>query len=72
MVGDNHYKNPDLSTMLNQQKENKMAKKFIYEETWNTRFGKSPRTVVRENGRFVSNKSKRQLKSGDTLGYTKA
>lgn len=47
-----------------------MAKKFIYEEVWDTRYGRSARKVVRENGRFVSNKSKRQLKAGEELGYT--
>ena len=47
-----------------------MSKKFIYEETWNTRYGKSPRLVVREKGRFVSNVSKRQIKRGEAdLGY---
>jgi len=44
-----------------------MAKKelFIHKESWNTRFGKSERTVVRDqNGKFVDNVSKRQQKSG--------
>lgn len=47
-----------------------MSQKYIYDETWNTRYGKSARKVVREAGRFVSNKSKRQLKQGQDLGYT--
>jgi hypothetical protein len=49
-----------------------MAKSvFIYDEKWATRFGKSPRLVVRDaNGRFVDNASKRQLKNGEReLGY---
>jgi len=44
-----------------------MAKKelFIHKESWNTRFGKSERTVVRDqNGKFVDNVSKRQQKLG--------
>lgn len=63
-------KNPTLSTMLNQQKGETMSQKYIYDETWNTRYGKSTRKVVREQGRFVSNKSKRQLKAGEDLGYS--
>jgi hypothetical protein len=49
-----------------------MAKKlYLSEEKWNTRFGKSNRVVVRDaKGHFVDNKSKRQLKSGEELGYT--
>lgn len=49
-----------------------MAKKlYLSEEKWNTRFGKSSRVVVRDaKGHFVDNKSKRQLKSGEELGYT--
>lgn len=49
-----------------------MAKKelFMYEEKWQTRYGKSDRIVIRDaNGHFVSNKSKRQLKNGEDLGY---
>lgn len=50
-----------------------MAKSvFIAEEKWNTRFGKSQRVVVRDaKGHFVDNKSKRQLKNGEELGYVK-
>jgi hypothetical protein len=50
----------------------RMAKKlYLSEEKWNTRFGKSSRVVVRDaKGHFVDNKSKRQLKSGEELGYT--
>ena len=49
-----------------------MAKKlFMHEENWNTRFGKSARVVVRDaNGKFVDNKSKRQLRNGEELGYS--
>jgi hypothetical protein len=49
-----------------------MAKElFIYQENWNTRYGKSPRIVVREQGRFVDNVSKRQIKTGEReLPYT--
>lgn len=49
-----------------------MAKKlFMYEEKWDTRYGKSSRVVIRDaNGHFVSNKSKRQLKNGEELGYS--
>lgn len=49
-----------------------MAKKlFIAEEKWATRFGKSDRVVVRDaKGHFVANKSKRQLKAGEDLGYS--
>lgn len=48
-----------------------MAKKlFIAEEKWNTRFGKSNRVVVRDsNGHFVDNKSKKQIRNGEELGY---
>lgn len=48
------------------------SQKFIYQETWETRYGKSPRTVVRERGRFVQNKSKNQIRKGESLDYTKA
>jgi hypothetical protein len=49
-----------------------MAKKlFIAEEKWNTRFGKSNRVVVRDaKGHFVDNKSKKQIRNGEELGYT--
>ena len=49
-----------------------MAKKlFMYEEKWNTRFGKSSRVVVRDaKGHFVDNKSKKQIRNGEDLGYT--
>lgn len=47
------------------------AKKYIYQETWNTRYGKSQRVVVRENGRFVDNKSKKQIKNREYLSYTR-
>lgn len=49
-----------------------MAKKlFMYEEKWETRYGKSPRVVIRDaKGHFVDNKSKRQLRNGEELGYT--
>ena len=49
-----------------------MAKKlFIANEKWATRFGKSDRVVVRDaKGHFVDNKSKRQLRNGEELGYT--
>ena len=52
-------------------KEKEMAKKlFIAEEKWNTRFGKSNRVVVRDaNGHFVDNKSKKQIRNGEELGY---
>jgi hypothetical protein len=52
-------------------KEKEMAKKlFIAEEKWNTRFGKSSRVVVRDaNGHFVDNKSKKQIRNGEELGY---
>jgi len=44
-----------------------MAKNiFIAEEKWNTRYGKSPRYVIRDaRGHFVDNVSKRQLKNGE-------
>ena len=53
------------------EKEKEMAKKlFIAEEKWNTRFGKSSRVVVRDsNGHFVDNKSKKQIRNGEELGY---
>lgn len=73
MAGDNHTdKTPPLSTQVDKQKEKQMAKKlFIAQEKWNTRFGKSDRVVVRDaNGHFVDNKSKRQIKNGEELGYT--
>jgi hypothetical protein len=48
------------------KKGKKMAKElFIYQENWNTRYGKSPRIVVRNQGRFVDNVSKRQMKAGE-------
>lgn len=47
------------------------AKKYIYQEVWNTRYGKSPRVVVREAGRFVDNKSKTQIRNRVYLSYTK-
>lgn len=49
----------------------KTAKKYIYQEVWNTRYGKSPRVVVREQGRFVDNKSKEQIRNRQYLSYTK-
>lgn len=44
-----------------------MAKKlFIAEEKWATRYGNSPRLVVRDaKGHFVDNVSKRQMKNGE-------
>lgn len=49
----------------------KQKELFISNEKWATRFGKSDRVVVRDaKGHFVDNKSKRQLKAGEDLGYT--
>lgn len=50
-----------------------MAKKiFLAEEKWETRYGKSPRYVVRDaRGRFVDNVSKRQIRTHEReLNYT--
>lgn len=50
-----------------------MAKNlYMYEEKWDTRFGNSPRFVIRDSkGRFVDNVSKRQIRKGErALEYT--
>jgi hypothetical protein len=50
-----------------------MAKNiFMYEEKWDTRYGTSPRVVIRDaKGRFVDNVSKRQIRTGEReLNYT--
>ena len=38
------------------------ARTYNYLETWNTRYGKSERIVVRKNGKFVDNISLTALK----------
>jgi hypothetical protein len=35
--------------------------KFLYLEQWNTRYGLSDRIVIREQGRFVDNITRKQL-----------
>lgn len=50
-----------------------MAKKknqptYSYLESWDTRYGKSERIVVRRNGKFVDNISLTALKQGARVG----
>jgi hypothetical protein len=51
-------------------KDNKMTKaqqaaqkkaKYLYLERWDTRFGQSDRIVIRNQGRFVDNITRKQL-----------
>jgi hypothetical protein len=45
----------------------KRSKKFSYLETWNTRYGKSQRVVIRQDGKFVDNVSLTALKRGQRV-----
>lgn len=42
----------------------KQPKTFSYLETWDTRYGKSERIVLRKGGKFVDNTSLTSLKRG--------
>ena len=43
------------------------AKTYSYLEQWDTRFGKSERVVIRQNGKFVDNISLSALKKGQKV-----
>lgn len=45
----------------------KTAKTYPYLETWNTRYGKSERVVLRKEGRFVDNTSLTALKKAKSV-----
>jgi hypothetical protein len=40
---------------------------YAYLEQWDTRFGKSDRVVIREQGRFVDNVSLTALRKGEKV-----
>lgn len=46
--------------MTKAQKAAKAAK-YLYLERWDTRFGQSDRIVIRNQGRFVDNITRKQL-----------
>ena len=47
---------------------NKAKSKIVpYLETWDTRYGKSQRLVLRKNGKFVDNTSLTALKQGERV-----
>lgn len=48
-------------------KKNKKPAKFLYMEQWDTRFGLSDRIVIREQGRFVDNITRKQLAGAKTV-----
>ena len=57
-------------------KDNKMTKaqqaaqkkaKYLYLERWDTRFGLSDRIVIREQGRFVDNITRKQLAGAKSI-----
>ena len=48
-------------------KKNKPRRTFAYLEQWDTRFGKSDRVVIREQGRFVDNVSLTALRKGEKV-----
>lgn len=57
-------------------KDNKMTKaqqaaqkkaKYLYLERWDTRFGQSDRIVIRNQGRFVDNITRKQLAEAKPL-----
>jgi len=43
------------------------SKTIPYLETWNTRYGKSQRIVLRKDGKFVDNTSLSALKQGQRV-----
>jgi len=45
----------------------KKSKTIPYLETWNTRYGKSQRIVLRKDGKFVDNTSLSALKQGQRV-----
>jgi hypothetical protein len=48
-------------------KKNKRNPKYLYLEQWDTRFGLSDRIVIREQGRFVDNITRKQLAGAKTV-----
>ena len=48
-------------------KKNKAHRTYAYLESWDTRFGKSDRVVIRDQGRFVDNVSLTALRKGDKV-----
>ena len=49
------------------KKNSKPRRTFAYLESWDTRFGKSERVVIREQGRFVDNVSLTALRKGEKV-----
>jgi hypothetical protein len=45
----------------------KTRKTYAYLESWDTRFGKSDRVVIRDQGRFVDNVSLTALRKGEKV-----